>query len=135
MRVTAKSPRNGITIGESYIVVSESEYRYVIIDDYGIDGEFFKTRFETPIIETIHFNQKLTHGNGKTYEVKEVDGVVSLVEFVETPIIGELCLFGNDEKKIEANFGRVGILTKIEDQLFYIGLASYDFCKPIRCIF
>ena len=85
--------------------------------------------------ETIETKQILKHTNGKTYEVKEVLGVVFLVEFVEPPIVGELCLFSDSEKKIEANFGRVGFLTDIKEELFYIGLASYTYCKAVRCIY
>ena len=106
----------------------------MIINDYGIEEDYHKTRFKTPIIETIHINQKLTHANGRTYEVKEVAGVVSLVEFVEPPIIGELCLFNNSKVNINQNYGQVGVLTKIEEGLFYTGPASYTYCKTIKCI-
>ena len=134
MRVTAKELRDGITIGETYHVISEREKLYMIIDDYGRKRDYFKERFDSPILDTIHFNQKFTHTNGRTYEVKEVHGVVSLVEFVEPPIIGELCLFNTDKVNINQNYGQVGFLTRIEEGLFYIGLASYTFCKPIRCM-
>jgi len=133
MRVVANQTRDGITLGESYSVISEREDGYKLVNDRGDEDYFYKYRFDTAP-ETIQTNQKFTHTNGRTYEVKEVHGVVSLVEFVEPPIIGELCLFNTDKVNINQNYGQVGFLTRIEEGLFYIGLASYTCCKPIRCI-
>ena len=133
MIVIANQTRDGITLGETYHVTSESEVLYMIINDYGREENYYKTRFDI-VPETIQTNQKLTHANGNTYEVKEVHGVVSLVEFVEPPTIGELCLFNDCEEEISLDFGQVGILSKIDEQLFYFGEFSYTCCKPIRCI-
>ena len=135
MRVVAKEKMYGITFGKTYHVINETEYHYTIINNYGADSVIYKKRFYPPIIETIILNQKLVHANGKTYEVKEVDGVVSLVEFVEPPIIGELCLFGDFEHSFKKNNGTVAVLTKIDEQLFYFGEYYSCLCKPIRCIF
>ena len=134
MRVVANQTRDGITLGETYHVTSESEVLYMIINDYGREENYYKTRFDPPIIETIILNQRVKHANGKTYEVKEVAGVVSLVEFVDLPEVGELCLFGDFEHSFKKNNGTVAVLTKIDEQLFYFGEYYSCLCKPIRCI-
>jgi len=131
MRVVAnETVEDLLTKGKVYLVFDECEYSYGVINDKIEEMYFRKNRFET-VIQT---NQKLVHANGKTYEVKEVAGVVSLVEFVEPPTVGKLCLFNNSKVNIDQNYGQVGFLTEIEEGLFYNGLASYNFCKTIRCI-
>ena len=127
------SVNSTLTKGKDYPILCESEYSYKVVNDRGDEDYFQKSRFDIAP-ETIQTNQKLVHTNGKTYEVKEVAGVVSLVEFVEPPIVGEVCLFNTDKVNINQNYGQVGFLTRIEEGLFYTGPASYTYCKTIKCI-
>jgi len=122
-----------LTKGKHYPLVGESKSTFAVVNDKGNVWYYYKYRFDT-LPETIQTNQTLKHTNGKTYEVKEVDGVVSLVEFVEPPIIGEVCLFSDLENSFENNYGKVGVLTKIEYGKFYSGSSSWCYCKTIKSI-
>jgi len=131
MIVRAKEDLNEhLTKGENYPVLDECYIRYQIENDKGVVGEYFKCRFET-LIQT---NQTVKHANGKTYEVKEIEGVVSLVEFIEPPIIGELCLFSDLQDSFDNNYGKVGFLTVIGDGFFNCGTTAWNYCKPIKSI-
>jgi len=125
-----------MTQHKEYEVESESDGYYRVTNDVGEIEGWAKDSFKIAITpETIHTNQKLKHNNGNIYEVKEIDGVISLVEFVELPKVGEMCLFSNVNHEFKDEFGRVAILSEIKSNSFSsLKYGDYTYCKPIKSI-